>query len=169
MNKVWIVFAGDYSDRHTVAVLDNEADVDVIRSAFAAPDIEEWNIGPDTAPDLSKICGLKRYEVELLRSGEIRMLEAKRMDCDEDELWESPETTWWIEPYKRYIDVLCWAKDEEHAIKIAGEHLTMTIARGDWDEQPIRPGADCLGPISVPPGISYELGVVEPVSIGPEE
>ena len=137
--------------------------------AFAAPDIEEWNIGPDTAPDLSKICGLKRYEVELLRSGEIQMLEAKRMDRDEDELWESPETTWWIEPYKRYIDVLCWAKDEEHAIKIAGEHLTMTLVRGDWDDETHRHGSLFDGQIVPLPGVHYELGVTEPVSIGPTD
>jgi len=154
MSKVWIVFAGAYSDRHTVAVLDNKADMEIIHNAFASADIEEWEIGPDAAPDLSKISGLKRYDVCMLHSGEVQSIQVKQMDCyDHDDEWESPETTWYIDHYRPSISVVCWAKDEEAATKIAGEVLTMTLTRGDWDRCLNPPSANNLGPVCAPPGV----------------
>jgi hypothetical protein len=167
MNKVWIVFAGDYSDRHTVAVLDNEADVDVIRSAFADTDVEEWETGANGVFDLSRLKSVKRFFVMMDRRGDVLRCDKAAMN---DRNWDELETTWYITSgVEARLCVKCFARNEEHAIKIAGEHLTMALVRGDWDDETHRHGSLFDGQIVPLPGVNYELGVVEPVSIGPEE
>lgn len=136
--KVWIVEAGCYSDRHIIGVFTNEAEAKNIKRSLDAS-VSEW----DTDEGLEGARkGLIWFEVEIDRKGEV--LQVSRGDI---QYYDPPVESVTSEfsygfanrsPQgfvKNVMQINCYARDEAHAIKIASEHLTMTLARGDWDRK----------------------------------
>lgn len=141
MSKVWILSTGDYSDRSTVAVFDNPDDVAIIRALYPDADIEEWDTGFNErdATNAAALKHKKAFAVRMFKDGEIDGIDA----VDEPESLRpgifDTRTHWYIystahrTPDKwKVLKVLCWARNKEHAIKIASEILAMTTSRGDW-------------------------------------
>lgn len=128
--KVWVVETGCYSDRRITGIYTNEAEVENIRASFDCS-ISEWETdkGLEGARQ-----GLTWFRVSIRRDGEVLDVELPSSDYN-----DPPSETshyfcdWDSERKKLAMNVDCWARDEQHAIKIASEYLTMTLARGDWD------------------------------------
>jgi hypothetical protein len=130
--KVWIVEAGCYSDRRIIGVFTNEAEAKNIELSLDAS-VSEW----DTDKGLEGARkGLPWYVVAIDRQGVVD--DVLRGDIDYDDPPEENTHRFqeeiingkWV---NHMMVVHCYAKDEAHAIKIASELLTMTLARGDWD------------------------------------
>jgi len=126
--KVYIVTVGSYSEYHIEAIFSTEelADGYVDRwGKHYGASVEEWDldaIDPFEHPDLD------RYEVRMLRNGDTEWVHQEAGGREED----------WIGAYwggEQFLTVHCWARDGEHAVKIANERRAQAIAEGRFDQE----------------------------------
>lgn len=125
MTKIYIVFTGDYSDRYARGVYSTEEKADNAANYYYG-DIEEFEL--DELPNHPK--GLLYYSIEMQKTGNI---DPRRCDATESlEYMNSGvgfrETR--PEVYRLHV----WAKNRQHAAKIANERRTQMIATGKWDK-----------------------------------
>jgi len=116
VKKVYVITKGEYSDYRICAIYSNkekaEGMVNLFSDEWAQATIEEWPL--DIFPSLDKI----RYIVFVRKNGDVANIITRR-----DELLSAKD-------FKNYVVdwegeggwvFQIWAKDEKHAIKIAGE------------------------------------------------
>ena len=122
--KIWIVTNGQYSDKKNIAVFSNEQEAEDFRNEFfpREGDIEVFEV--DCVGSSSQ--RLLAWDVHLDYSdGEL--LDAKccglSHDCDDNPL--ARKTV--LLPGKT-VTVSCYAKDRDHAVKIASEKWTQWAA-----------------------------------------
>jgi hypothetical protein len=124
-DKIYIITAGDYSDYHIVTVFSTKE--------LAEAYIERWGKGYDARIEEWNVDGVNPYQhphLDFFRVG---------MWSNGDLMWSHPLSPP-AEPLedqiyptangRKYIYVYCWARDEQHAIKIANERRTRAIAEG---------------------------------------
>ena len=157
MKKVYIVTDGVYSDFHNVAVFSTREKAEKFMDMFSSKDmtIEEYDLN---YPD--KVKG-KYYQVDMLRNGDVLSCELCRysdvnLETHIDYLWKYyhayPEIkksygnsvliSDLIDKYTvrtmlrtdYYLKVVCLAKDETHAIKIANEIRAREIAENNFPD-----------------------------------
>jgi hypothetical protein len=136
MVKVWAIEEGEYSDYHVVGVFSTRENAELILSKYnASPyhhaEISEWDLDP-AIEQLN--AGLSRFYVQILRDGTVREV---REDFGIEE-WETinlddSRAQDGCKGYRIYV----FAKDEQHAIKIANEKRLQYIANGHWNEVPL--------------------------------
>lgn len=135
--KIYVVTSGSYSDYHIVAVYDNkelaEKHKDLLRDGN---DVEEYVLNEDA--DLAQR-GLKEFNVRMLRDGEVEMAsqwdigrgeEECNLEDDEQYYWKNGEKI--VTASYKVLRVKCFAKDKQHAIKIANEKRIQLIAANQW-------------------------------------
>jgi hypothetical protein len=122
---VWVVGFGSYSDYHVVGVYSSEELAD--KAAECDPDhlIEEIEL--DAPSDHEHPAGMKRFAVHMTRDGGIDLLQ---VNIAHDIFGEGPSAPG--TPREVWVFYM-WARDEEHAIKIANERRAMVIATNMWD------------------------------------
>lgn len=142
MDKVYIITAGSYSDYRIETVFSTrekaEAYCSAVKYSYEYPEIEEWPL--DSFVDkLDK--GYKCYKVVMRENGNAVKIEQSSPPYNiRDRFYTN-----WRSVAKKYDSVsgaqknmdkdyiveihsYCWAKDEEHAVKIVNERRTRYIA-----------------------------------------
>lgn len=131
--KVYVLTSGSYSDYHIVATTTDEKVASEIKKKFGA-NIEEFENLYCT--DIHSIQGMRRYRVTMLQNGNT----FGRTTLEEDFGYYVPEFE--IRPeYNVYqhvdhkeprMSVCCWARNTDHAVKIANEIRTQLIAQNKF-------------------------------------
>ena len=105
--KIYVVTQGDYSDYHIVAVCTKKASAERIKNlltdGWCDPEIEEYE---SDVYDINPT--YKAYHVVIWKNGDIKCEEEYNSYCAED-----------VNEYKDWFVYDVFAKDEEHAKKIA--------------------------------------------------
>lgn len=143
MKTVWVVEQGEYSDYRVVGVFTSKENAEKVRAMFSEDDtteygkatVAEWNLDP-SIEQLN--AGLRQFELWIDREGNAyhppELVEPFDVDLRDDfkaiDTWNK-DTQKFDAP--RHLRCEVWAKDEEHAIKIANERRTQLIATGQWD------------------------------------
>lgn len=124
MSKVYLVTDGDYSDYHVLGVYATTEKAEEAKLLYAADnDIEEYEL--DAVPDSPP--GLVPFVVTITFSGDVR--DAYRESADQfSPRWHV--ANWDRNPCGRFY---MWARDEQHAVKIANEWRAQIAALGLWD------------------------------------
>jgi hypothetical protein len=125
MAKVYLVSDGWYSDYHICGVYSTKALAEQARMLYVAGnDVEELEL--DALPEHPP--GLLAYRVVMFRDGNVNKCERESVQ-GHDERW-SPYGT----QAGKGVVFRVWARDEEHAVKIANERRSGLIASGEWTE-----------------------------------
>jgi hypothetical protein len=120
--KIYIVTDGSYSDYSIRGVYSTKEKAELAHKLFAAEnDVEEYKVDNfEGVPD-----GMFYYEVKMDKEGNTEEAEIKNYQYADADEWQ---------PYGD--DNVCsfsmWAKDKEHAIKIANERRIRLIESGSW-------------------------------------
>lgn len=124
MTIIYIVTNGEYSDYHIEGVFDDKARAELLCKSFPDGTVEEWTLNPEI-PYLDKLAnGLKCYNVYNYHN-ELTAMENNR-SRDEEFLPENIGEEFFTVAY-------VFAKDEQHAIKIAAEKIAKYIYEKDHD------------------------------------
>lgn len=128
MKIIYIVTQGEYSEDSINAVFDSKELAESYVSSFKDHAlngicIEEHKLNP-FKEQIEK--GLKAYFIRIDRKGQTESI-YHQSSCS---LFESSEYK--ITYDKKFMNVHCFAKDEEHAVKIANERRIVMISNGEW-------------------------------------
>jgi hypothetical protein len=124
--KLYMVTDGNYSDYHVCGVYSTPEKAERARQLYAADGIEEMDL--DAMPDAPD--GMARWIVMMNRDGHsssVRHVDASPEWLFEDQFYrsESTEASEW--------GFTMWARDEEHAVKIANERRIQLLANNQWE------------------------------------
>ena len=122
--KIFLVTDGEYSDYHVKGAFSTKEKAEEAIILYSAGNIEEREI--DEFPPHPK--GMLPYCVQMDIDGNSLV---KRKNSQGFEFYEKDK---W-RPYGNNVDVCfyMWAKDEQHAVKIANERRTELIATNEWN------------------------------------
>lgn len=122
MSEIYVVTKGDYSDYHIKGVfstkemanrfLDRLQSSDASMETYLLDELDSW---PDHR---------KSFYVWFDREGNGDAIEEQPRKLDERVIPNGNG---------QHMHTFCWAKDEQHAIKIGNERRAQTIANGDWE------------------------------------
>ena len=122
MKEIHIVTAGDYSDYTIYGVFSTQekaqAYIDSREWSYNDPGIESYDVDELAPPK-----GKHLFQVYMERDGTASKIEKAGS-------WDDPEVK--LMPIRNILMVVCWARDEIHAAKIAGERRREFIASGVW-------------------------------------
>lgn len=130
MKKVYIVTSGDYSDYGIEAVFDSKKLAEEYINKYkelgfgSCKDIEEWNLNPKTR-EIKK--GFKPYMVRMDHEGILEDIMDKNISWGFDGLEDCVRFD-----YKKSMTLFCFAKDENHAVKITNEKRIDYIKSNLW-------------------------------------
>jgi hypothetical protein len=125
MTKIYVVENGYYSDRRVVAIFSAEEMAEQYAKTLDDPTVTGWELD-SLAPN-----GRERYSVAMTRNGDAKW----RCVKDGNPFRQSTTISLADNGDTQNMGVDCWAKDAEHAVKIAGEHRRALIAAGEWPEK----------------------------------
>lgn len=139
MNSVWVVEQGSYSDYSVCGVFSSEENARLVADAINKNDsdeatVAEWPLDP-AVRELRQ--GMSQWIVWMHRNGTTERCEAWKISSYElggsVDVWERSKAI--TTSYAGKPDVLratVWARNAEHAVKIANEKRTQMIATGEW-------------------------------------
>lgn len=125
--SVFIVFQGEYSDRHVVAACSTKKIAEKIISNVIGDDIEEYEI--DIAADISE--DYLPFEVVMTKDGHATNVIEGIIDSYEKEKCLRKEV--FIDPDDNMV-AFVFAKHRGHAVKIVNEFRSLVIANDQWKE-----------------------------------
>lgn len=142
MHTVWVIEQGTYSDYRVVGVFSIKAKAERILEAlkvskdtyYDEPTIAEWPLNPGFAQINAR---LDQWRVLMLRDGSVEdakqvALSSYNLDGAEH-LWERTKAPAYAgKGVPDALDVVVWAKDKKHAIKIVNERRAQMIATEQW-------------------------------------
>ena len=127
---VYLVSDGHYSDYHQLGIYTTRELADQARVFFNADnDVEEWEL--DVIPKHPH--GLLAWTVYMDRNGNLPSGNVYVGNGVRRDSVDGFEPTWI--PCSKNGTVVCfrvWAKDEDHAVKIANEQRIGLLASGEW-------------------------------------
>ena len=136
MAKVYMVTDGSYSDYRVLGIYSTKAKAEKAKVLFNADndvDPVELDATPEVPP------GMLKWVVEMDRNGNVK--DVSRENCE----YHSSSAAVW-KPFDKdvmYLRAAIWAKDEEHAVKIANEWRTRIVANNLWiNGRYLEPGKD---------------------------
>lgn len=136
---IYIVTQGSYSDYHVVDVFDDKEMAQAVVDSYNAGNpydesrVEEYvlNSGPETGDT-----GLYPYCVWMERNGDtVRVEQGGREAPNWLTLARTGRTTYFPKgelSTSKIMETCMFARNEEHAVKIANERRTMAIAKEEW-------------------------------------
>lgn len=146
--RVYVLERGYYSDTHVVGVTETEEEA----KAFVEWDRKQRGADEDDYDDVRYEAfdtetigkrmgeGLQGFHMYFTPSGECRTTGHHEYGVDYGPKTWSPE--YWIQmdlwPQEDdcgHICVLCWARDLEHAVKVASDCVRAQRARPDWNDE----------------------------------
>jgi len=145
MKNVWVIEQGSYSDYGVVGVFSSEKNAqrvcDLINASENCWDkatIAKWPLDP-CIEELNQ--GLSLWQINMPYDGNVTSC-VRRTDIDgyniKTDLWVHERTkapAWEGRPIQDQICGIVWAKDEQHAIKIANEFRAQAIAENRMGER----------------------------------
>lgn len=119
--KLFVVTSGEYSDRKITGIYSSKEKAEWARQLYATyNDIEEWEL--DSLPIHPP--GMLLFMVRMDKSGTV--VDFSHVDA-------SGKWPRWSPAIEiPAVDFVVWARDIEHATKIANEQRTQLIAFGEW-------------------------------------
>jgi hypothetical protein len=126
--KLFMLTQGEYSDYSVVGVFSTKENAESFKVAYPNDeynDIEEITVDPDITY-IRK--GMKKWYVNMTReggTGNSGQTTHEDVCCEFLEKWSYLRVT--------VLHVVCYAKSEEHAVKIANERRAQLIASGEWN------------------------------------
>lgn len=141
--SVWVVEQGSYSDYRVVGVFSTEENAQQVAAAVNTPEEDKWGDGATVSewpldPAVDELRqGFAMYSVHMLEDGTTEKVEREAVHgygiTGSLVMWRrSTARAYRGKDAKDLLDATVWAKDEDHAIKIANEHRTRMIATGEW-------------------------------------
>ena len=136
MAKVYMVTDGSYSDYRVLGIYSTKAKAEKAKVLFNADnDIDpiEMDATPEVPP------GMLRWVVEIDRNGNVHVVSRENCDypMDRASVWKPFDSD------VTYLRAALWAKDEEHAVKVANEWRTRIVANNLWiNGRHLEPGKD---------------------------
>jgi hypothetical protein len=124
--KVWVCTAGSYSDYRVHSIYTDEATAKRVSGAFDLNDPIEMEADPKLPQPVRD--GLFMYCVVMSKNGD-----KSRLHRTSYELPDSfkPYVGWQTEEEKGGFLIYCWARDDNHAVKIANERRIQILANFD--------------------------------------
>ena len=133
---VYVVTRGSYSDYTIIAVFSSQEKADKFLEDNPGVkrddgDVTEWSIDQEyvTVPP-----GMRYFQIEMLRDGTVKHIH------DHTEKWSGDYHSEKSAVYSpslgeehQHLYVCCFARDEQHAVKIANEKRAQSIANGEWE------------------------------------
>lgn len=129
MKNVYIVTSGSYSDYSINAVFDNEDAAKSFAAVYSETQVEIFELNSSHAFE-----GLQCFIVTMSKNGDV--ISIWKVDSPSDMHSKTAQYSVnrvWDKLTELRIHVTCFAKDEAHAIKIAGEKRRVAIANGEFD------------------------------------
>jgi hypothetical protein len=124
--KIWVCSSGSYSDCYNTCAYTDEATAKAVSAAYGWNDPEELEVDPPVPAEIPQ--GLTYYAVRMKRNGDTDGYQSVHPTSypGEDHHYEArPE--WGSFGYESFA-FYCWARDKEHAVKIANERRIMWLA-----------------------------------------
>lgn len=123
MAKVYLVTEGCYSDYRICGAFSTEAKAKEAMALLFNGDVEEFELDP-VSPHPP---GMTFWFVEMLRDGTVSTAHQQSVSLtDKASEYDAPllkGESWRLN---------MWAKDKDHAVKIANERRIQMLASGDW-------------------------------------
>ncbi len=118
--KVWVATRGEYSDYQVVGAFSTKELAERMNSLLSDmnPPLEVEVDEPLTKLD----AGYRKYHVLMEKAGNVL---SQHVESDLNADWE------WVRNADETFHWQGWAKDEQHAIKIANERRTQAIVKGE--------------------------------------
>lgn len=136
--QIWLITEGEYSEYCVVAAFSTKdralSFADSWKPYLSAsyresPQVEEFPLDPE---NLNAPPGTKLYSVRMNREGEADAMEDDFFDIDYGRRHLGGRLCRGKKPEDTILLVFCFAKSEEHAIKIANEKRAQLIAGNEW-------------------------------------
>lgn len=141
MKSIWVIEKGSYSDYRVVGVYSTKEGAELVcakingEESYEPAVVSEWPLDPGMEAINQ---GLSPFVVHMLRDGTTEKVWMDENDFeytlnDQPTIWRRSEAPAY--QGKNIPDCLIarvFAKDSQHAIKIANEHRTRMIASGEW-------------------------------------
>lgn len=132
MERIFLLTAGQYSDQHVVGAFSSRENAEEFKRSYpdsrdcSYNELEEMRLDPGIAESRS---GLRRWFVAMKRSGDV-------LSADLSRYLEIPDdaTSSWCVTFDgsyEFRHFRMWARDREHAIKIANERRIASLAAGE--------------------------------------
>ncbi len=138
MKKVYVVTDGMYSDFHVVAMFSTQKKADAFTKLLNYDEAYEWELDPPVAEKAA--VGLDCWRVVMLRDGTVKKAKKQTGSDRHHRAWHRIDLKdYWNPDRPPLLIVLCFARDKEHAIKIAGDIRPRSIVDGEWDESEPEP------------------------------
>jgi hypothetical protein len=120
--KIWLCSDGSYSDYHITAVYSDEETAKTVTAAYGwenAP--EEIELDPEVPQQIRD--GYQHWRVYIWAdNGDVQYAENAEDAEYATDRWHENTNGWFMSGRKGWYGVVfCWAKDKDHAIKIANE------------------------------------------------
>ena len=120
---VYVVSDGDYSDYHICCICSTMKKAEIAKDLYAAyNDIAEVVL--DEMPEHPD--GMFLFSVDIERNGDVHSVRLR------DASFRKYKYTWQKSNHSDRVFMYVWARDEKHAIKIAGERRAQLIASNLW-------------------------------------
>ena len=137
---IFVIEQGSYSDYQVVGVYSTRAAANQVRDALRAaecygdsPEVAEWPLNP-AVDELRQ--GLSRFRVVMLIDGTVERCDPSALSGYElagsVQIWRRTQAAYKGKGIPDALMAVVWAKDAEHAIKIANEHRAEMKASGRW-------------------------------------
>ena len=127
--KIFVVTQGCYSDYKIVAVCSNkkfaQKVVDEVSSKYDKVEIEEFDLDP-AQDQLNQ--GFSVYQVRIKRDGTVLNAEKNNSVYVFGDTQGFVDWYWQGQQIEQLV-IYCWARDQEHAIKIANERRIQVILK----------------------------------------
>lgn len=120
MDKVYLVTTGEYSDYRVHSVYSTKEKAERVANVLLGH-VSERTL--DEGPGFPR--GMLYYEVAVDRQGTVRECNLVSADFVSDTLWEPAGDG-------ECVQYNVWAKNDDHAIKIAAERNAELVASGNW-------------------------------------
>ena len=136
MNKVYVVEAGEYSDCHIVGIFSTRELAENCRKAVNGHNVEEWPIDQETIPE-----GYLQFVVAMDEEGDVRVCSQGHESLGTVDRWtwqrewDQHPTSVKRDTYHYEFQCTIFARDQEHAIKIANERRSGSKADPRWLEE----------------------------------
>jgi hypothetical protein len=124
--KMYLVSSGQYSDYSVLGIYSTKEKADEAVAIYAADnDIEEWDV--DDLPPHPP--GEFRWSITMLDNGDVASISNYPAGLTYAPL-ESYRPFWPSQKNRRVL--ILWARDKEHAVKIASEKRREMIVNDEW-------------------------------------
>jgi hypothetical protein len=135
-NTIYVITQGEYSDYHIVCVFDDEnmAQAYVDKFKFEEYYLEKYELNSEAGRLENPLIPYKIFiDKDGVVDGDRGVHEGVMLD-DDDMIDFFTDSSWYIDKRPTRLIIRCYAKDIDHAVKIANERRIQYIALNIWGD-----------------------------------